>query len=138
MKKREGSGRWGDLGIRNTIYLYFTVSALSAMILIGISLYGRLSGQMTATILEENQGMITMLNRSVDSYLRTIMKLSDSLYYGVVKNADVTSDVRSDVMNREMTILYDNNKDTVLNIALLSREGELLQAVPAARIKVGP
>lgn len=135
MKKREGSGRWGDLGIRNTIYLYFTVSALSAMILIGISLYGRLSGQMTATILEENQGMITMVNRSVDSYLRTIMKLSDSLYYGVVKNADVTSDVRSDVMNREMTILYDNNKDTVLNIALLSREGELLQAVPAARLK---
>ena len=42
----------------------------------------------TQMIQEENQGLITQVGRSVDSYLRSLMKLSDSLYYGAVKNAD--------------------------------------------------
>lgn len=40
-------------------------------------------------------------------------------------------------MNNEFTLLYDNNKEQVSNIALLSKEGELLEAVPAARLKPG-
>ena len=33
--------------------------------------------------------------------------------------------------------MYDNNKDSVSNIALLSKHGELLSAVPAARLRTG-
>ena len=121
--------------IRNTIFIYFTVSALVMILLIGVSLYGRLSGQLTATIREENQAALSRINLSVDSYLRTLMKLSDSLYYGVIKNADLSEE--GDTVNSEITLLYDNNKDSVANIALLSKKGELLSAVPAARLKTG-
>ncbi len=131
---KNGRDRISDrVSIRYTIYLYFTVSALAAILLVGVSLYGRLSGQLGIAMREENQAMISQVNRSVDSFLRTVMKLSDSLYYDVIKNADVTSDQ----VNAEFTLLYDNNKDCVANIALLSREGRLLQAVPAARLKTG-
>ena len=41
------------------------------------------------------------------------MKLSDSLYYGAVKNADLSSES----VGSELTLLYDNNKDNVDNIA---------------------
>ena len=34
-----------------------------------------------------------------------------------------------------MTLLYDNNKDNMENIALLSKDGQLLESVPAARLK---
>ena len=121
--------------IRYTIFVYFTVSALVMILLIGVSLYGRLSGQLTATIREENQAAISRINLSVDSYLRTLMKLSDSLYYGVIKNADLSEE--ADTVNSEITLLYDNNKDSVANIALLSKKGELLSAVPAARLNTG-
>ena len=121
--------------IRNTIFIYFTVSALVMILLIGVSLYGRLSGQLTATIREENQAALSRINLSVDYYLRTLMKLSDSLYYGVIKNADLSEE--GDTVNSEITLLYDNNKDSVANIALLSKKGELLSAVPAARLKTG-
>ena len=121
--------------IRNTIFIYFTVSALVMILLIGVSLYGRLSGQLTATIREENQAALSRINLSVDSYLRTLMKLSDFLYYGVIKNADLSEE--GDTVNSEITLLYDNNKDSVANIALLSKKGELLSAVPAARLKTG-
>lgn len=121
--------------IRYTIFVYFTVSALVMILLIGLSLYGRLSAQLTATIREENQAVIGQVNLSVDSYLRTIMKLSDSLYYGVIKNADLSN--QAETVNSEITLLYDNNKDSVSNIALLSKGGEILSAVPAARLKTG-
>lgn len=133
MARQRKSGFLQNVSIRYSIYIYFTVSALVAIMLICISLYGRLSSQLTATIQQENQAMINQVNRSVDSYLRTIMKLSDSLYYGVVKNADLSVAP----VNNEFTLLYDNNKDYISNIALLSKEGELLEAVPAARLKTG-
>ena len=53
------------------------------------------------------------------------MKLSDSLYYGVIKNADLSDGS----IGSEMTLLYDNNKDNIENIALLSKDG------PAAGIR---
>jgi len=75
--------------------------------------------------------LIGQVARSVESYLRTIMKLSDSLYYGAVKNADLSSES----VGSELTLLYDNNKDNVDNIALFSEDGMLVEAVPAARLK---
>ncbi|OUQ13325.1 sensor histidine kinase [Lachnoclostridium sp. An14] len=132
--EQPGKRSWmRQFSIRTTIYVYFTVSALVAILLIGVSLYGRLTSQMTATIQEENQALLNQVNLSVDAYLRTIMKLSDSLYYGVIKNADLSAET----VNNEFTLLYDNNKEQVSNIALLSKEGELLEAVPAARLKPG-
>ncbi len=119
--------------IRYTIFRYFTISALAVIVLIGVTLYAQMSQQLTAAVREENQAVLGQINRSVDSYLRTIMKLSDSLYYGVIKNADL----EKETVNSQITLLYDNNKDSIANIALLSKEGELLEAVPAARLKTG-
>ena len=126
-----GSGRKNS--IRYTIFSYFTISALAVILLIGVTLYAQMSQQLTAAVREENQAVLGQINRSVDSYLRTIMKLSDSLYYGVIKNADL----EEESVNSQITLLYDNNKDSIANIALLSKEGELLEAVPAARLKTG-
>ncbi len=132
-KKNFGFGR-PDLfhnSIRSTIFIYFTITALFASILATFSIYQRLSAQITQMIQEENQGLITQVGRSVDSYLRSLMKLSDSLYYGAVKNADLSAESISE----PLTLLYDNNKDNVDRIALFSESGELIEAVPAARLK---
>ena len=133
MKPENEGGFFNRTSIRYMIFVYFTVTALAASIFIGLSLYSRMSKQMTDTMQEENQIVIDQLNRSMDVWLRSIMKLSDSLYYGVVKNADLADEK----INQEMTLLYDNNKDNVENIALFSKEGELLETVPASRLKTG-
>ncbi len=131
MDKGKWTDFWKKTSIRYTIFIYFTVSALVAMLLSGIALYVQMSRQLAAVVREENQAVLGQVNRSVDSYLRTIMKLSDSLYYGVIKNADLSAES----VNSQITLLYDNNKDSIANIALLSKDGELLEAVPAARLK---
>ncbi len=117
--------------IRSTIFIYFTVTALAAGLLISLSLYQRLSRQVTEVVQEENQTLIDQVGRSVESYLRTVIKLADSLYYGTIKNADLSEEL----ISGPFTLLYDNNKDNVDNIALFSEEGELMEAVPAARLK---
>ncbi|MDO5416147.1 MAG: sensor histidine kinase [Lachnospiraceae bacterium] len=117
--------------IRYTIFIYYTVTALIAVMLIGVSLYGRFSSQLLEAVQEETQILMTQVNRSVDGYLRNIMKLSDALYYGVVKNAEISGES----IDSQMKLLYDNNADSLENIALLSRDGELLEAMPAARLK---
>ncbi len=119
--------------IRSMIFIYFTVSALAIILLIGVILYLQMSRQLTLAVQDENQAVLGQINRSVDSYLRTIMKLSDSLYYGVIKNADLGEES----LNSRITLLYDNNKDSIANIALLSKDGALLESVPAARLKTG-
>ena len=127
------TGREKKNSIRYMIFIYFTISALAIIMLLGVVLYTQMSRQLALAVRDENQAVLGQINRSVDSYLRTIMKLSDSLYYGVIKNADLN--VES--INSQITLLYDNNKDSIANIALLSKEGELLEAVPAARLKTG-
>lgn len=133
MGKETWTGFWKRISIRYTIFIYFTVSALVAMLLSGVALYGQMSRQLMVVVQEESRAVLGQVNRSVDSYLRTIMKLSDSLYYGVIKNADLSTE---DV-NSQITLLYDNNKDSIANIALLSKDGVLLESVPAARLKTG-
>ena len=44
-----------DISIRHSIFICFTVSALVASVLVGVSLYERLSSQLTRTIQQESQ-----------------------------------------------------------------------------------
>ena len=118
-------------GIRSIIFLYFTITAAAASIFIGLSLYTRMSGQVSETVMEENQILIDQVNRSVENYLKTVMKLSDSLYYSIIKNADLSDPSVGERFN----LLYENNMDQTDSIALFSADGELLESVPALRVR---
>ena len=131
MKERKRENRLFNNSIRTAIFIYFTVTALAAGLLITFFLYKRLSNQVLEVVREENQSLIGQAARSVESYLRTVMKLSDSLYYGAVKNANLATQSIYD----ELMLLYDSNKDNVDNIALFSEDGSLVEAAPAARVK---
>ena len=117
--------------IRNSIFIYFTISSLVAVLLIVISIYSRLSSQLADTVKQENISLINRVNASMEVYLRNIMKLSDTIYYGIIKNVNL-SEVS---INEEMTLLYNNNKEQVLNIALISKDGKPISAVPASRFR---
>lgn len=101
------------------------------MLLIVISIYSRLSSQLSDTVKRENISLVNRVGSSMEVYLRNIMKLSDTIYYGIIKNVNLSEES----INEEMTFLYNNNKDQVLNIALISKEGEPISVVPAARFR---
>lgn len=69
--------------------------------------------------MEENQILIDQVNRSVENYLKTVMKLSDSLYYSIIKNADLSDPSVGERFN----LLYENNMDQTDSIALFRLMG---------------
>lgn len=66
--------------IRYSIFSYFTVTALVMGILIALSLNTRFTNQLNMSMEVESENLVRQVSRSVESFLQTIMKLSDSLY----------------------------------------------------------
>ena len=114
--------------IWNVVFFSFTISAALAILLIGISLYSRFSQQMEYLIREENQALIVQANKTLDSYLRNLMKVSDTLYYSVIKNKDLYQEP----VTEEFQLLYDANKDYMQNL-FVKNDGQYRWVISVSR-----
>ncbi len=119
--------------IRYTVFLSFTISAIAAMVLTGMLFYFNFSRQLEQTIQSENEMLVKQVNQSVDTYLRDMLRLSNSIYYNVIKNVDIDSDP----INSELQLLYGTYSSYVENIALYDLDGNLLATAPPALSKPG-
>ena len=117
-------------GIRRMIFLYFTAAEIVFASLVTLSLYQRMKAQYISSVTEEAEIIVDQTAASVEDYLQRMIKLSDSLYYGVIKNADLKDPETAG----KATILYDSEKELISNIGVFSGSGELEFAVPAARV----
>ena len=120
-----------NLSIQSSIFIYFTVTAIIAIALISLIMFQRFTNSLNATIIEENTGIIGQVGESIDSYLRNSMKISDSIYYNVIKNTDISGDE----IKKGMNLIYVNNDNMIEDIALISGSGELIESMPALRLK---
>ena len=68
---------------------------------------------------------------NLEDYLRNMRRISDTMYYSVIKNKDLASDT----MDEEMNLLYEANKDSLISIACYTGEGQLVAAIPVANEK---
>lgn len=125
--------RFSRGSIRSTIFASFTLSAIVAILLTGATLYVRFSVQLSTTIEEENRMLVDQVNQSLSTYLRDMIRLSDSISYNVVKNADISEPGLSE----RMRLLYNTYSDYVENIALFTGEGTLVSTAPPARLRRG-
>lgn len=125
--------RFSRGSIRYVMFASFTVSALVAVLLTCLTLYARFSRQMDDAIQQENQILVSQVNQSLSTYLRDMIRLSDSICYNVVKNTDLEREGVGD----EIRLLYDTYSDYVENVALFTESGELVATAPAAKVKAG-
>lgn len=117
--------------IRYSVFISFTVSALTAIVLSGLTFYLRFSGQLQSNVRSENQQLVEQVSQSLNSYLRSMIRLSDSLGYGVIKNTDLEANTIGD----KLQLLYDNNTNLVENIVLFDAAGNALAMAPPATLK---
>ena len=125
------SARLARGSIRYAMFASFTVSALLAVALTGVTLYVRFSAQLSAAIREENQMLVEQVNQSLSTYLRDMIRLSDSICYNVVKNTDLDREPVSE----EMRLLYNTYSDYVENMVLFAGDGQVVATAPAARVR---
>lgn len=129
--------RWSSLYRRSSIQmilsLSFTAVAVVGMVFLGLTLFLRFSYTTNAQMAENSQRVLAQVNLNVDQYLRSMMRISDTAYYSVIKNLDLDEDAES--LSSHLDLLYDSNRDFLVSIAVFSQEGQLIASSPLADLK---
>lgn len=123
--------RVGNRSFRFMISMSFTFVALTGMILITAVLLNRYERTLERQVLSDSQKLIGQVEINLNTYLRSMMRSSDAVYYNVIKKVDFDKDN----ISRELSLLYEANKDNLVSIACFTRDGELLGAAPVGSLK---
>ncbi len=117
--------------IQYIISISFTIIAVIGMITLGEILYIRFVRLNEEIISKNNKAIVNHVNLNLDSYLRNIMKISDGMYYNVIKKVDFSKDS----IDNELNLLYETNKDFLVSITLFSKYGEIVAGYPFKELK---
>ncbi len=123
---RRAVARFAQDSIKRAVFVSFTISAVLAVIVTGLVFYARFSNQLDTSIRGENELLIDEAAQNVNSYLRDMMRLSDSLYYNVIKNTDL----ESEPITNQLQLLYIANSNYLQSITLFDRAGNIVAGAP--------
>ncbi|HOO27620.1 MAG TPA: cache domain-containing protein [Lachnospiraceae bacterium] len=118
--------------IQLIISMSFTFVAILSMTFMGIAFYTHFVNSSKESAIENNKQILDQVSWNLNAYIRNMMSISDSMYYNVIKNKDLTYDT----IDKEMNLLYEANKDNLISIACVSEDGALISASPVATRKV--
>ena len=119
--------------IQFTLSISFTLVTVIGMALLGVSLLHSYQSAMEQIVMEDNARVIDQVNINLNSYLRNMMRISDSVYYNSIKQTDFgVSGIDND-----LNLLYEANKDTLVSLACFTEDGSLISAVPFSSLKPG-
>ena len=123
--------RYQGMSIQMVLSLSFTAVALVGVVFMGGSLLLRFSDSARNLSQQATRRVLAQVNLNLDSYLRRMMRVSDTMYYRVIKNTDLASDT----LDEEMGLLYEENRDALVSIALFDAAGRLVEAAPLSGMK---
>ncbi len=121
-------------GIQTTIMVTFTVVSVSIMLILGLTLYGRFSVLYSQSTEESTQRLMNQTCLNLEDHLVSMRRISEAIYYNVVSE----SDIHDQNLQREMYLIYEANKDSIVSVALYGNSGSLISAEPVAEQKEDP
>ncbi|WP_286905068.1 sensor histidine kinase [Clostridium sp. UBA1652] len=120
-----------NTSIQYIISISFTVISVVGMIMVVGAVYLRFINSAENMVSENNKAILEQVNLNLDSYLRNMMKVSDASYYSVIKKKDLAVDS----ISKDMDLLYESNKDSLISISVFTEYGELIGASPVGKLK---
>ena len=127
--------QWGEryrkMSIQMVLSLSFTAVAAAGMLLMSVSLLWRITAASEELVAENSQRLLAQANLNLDSYLRRMMRISDTVYYRSIKNTDLAGDD----LTGDLSLLYEENRDDLVSLAVFDGEGDLVSAVPLSAMK---
>ena len=132
---RRLAAQWGEryrrMSIQMVLSLSFTAVAAAGMLLMSVSLIWRFSSASEQLVAENSRRVLAQANLNLDSYLRRMMRISDTVYYRSIKNMDLAEDD----LTGDLSLLYEENRDDLVSLAVFDGEGALVSAVPLTALK---
>lgn len=117
--------------IKKVISTTFTIISAIGILTVGVVLYLRYIDTTEKIIEKNNILLVDQVNQNLDDYLRNMMKVSNTVYYQIIKKCNFSTD---DISN-ELNLLYEANKDTLVSIGIFSEYGQVLAAQPLTQVK---
>lgn len=126
-----GKIRYWNQNLRIVIAASFTAIAVIGMLAIGVIFYSTYTRSAEQQTIADNIQLVNQLDLNLTNYLRSMMRISDSLYYSIIKDTDFSDEN----IDREMALLYEANKDLLVSIACFETDGSLVVAAPVNTLK---
>ena len=79
----------------------FTMVALVSMGFMELATYSSYINSSREAAIDSNKQIVDQISMQLNSYIRNMMSISDSMYYNVIKNKDLTKDN----LDKEMSLL---------------------------------
>lgn len=108
------------------IAISFTVVSLLFMGVLGVALYHRFVNKMQDMTMQSAEQLLSQTAINLEDYLRNMRRISDAMYYSVIKDKDLSVET----LDEEMNLLYEANKDNLISIACYTNDGTLVAAAP--------
>lgn len=115
------------------ISLSFTALSIVTIAFMAVAYYTHFVDTLKDNALEQNEQIVEQVSWNINTYIRDMITISDTMYYNVIKNADLTEKNISD----EMELLYEANKDNLTSLVCASWDGAIIAASPASTRKYG-
>ncbi len=132
---RDLTAQWGEryrrMSIQMVLSLSFTAVAAVGILLMGISLIWRFSSASEQLVAENSQRVLAQANMNLDSYLRRMMRIADTVYYQVLKDTDLAQEG----IAGPLSLLHEANRDDLVSLAVFDSRGALVSAVPLSTMK---
>ena len=131
--------RWKALyhrsGIQMILSIAFTAVAVVGMLFLGIALLLRFSSSANEVAAENSQRVLAQVNWSLDGYLRNMMRVSDTVYYRVIKNTDLQREDMARELRDALDLLYAKDREVLVSLAVFDGSGSLVSATPLSELK---
>ena len=117
--------------LRVVIAASFTMIAVIGMLAIGVIFYSTYTNSSKQQTIKDNMKLVNQVELNLTNYLRNMMRISDAMYYNVIKDADFSDET----IDSELALLYEANRDHLVSIACFDNQGELVAATPVNTLK---
>ena len=128
--KRKILSYWSH-NLRVVIAVSFTMITVIGMLAVGLIFYTTYNKSAEKQTIEDNIQLVNQVELNLTNYLRNMMRISDSLYYSVIKDTDFATEN----IDKEMTLLYEANKDNLVSLACFENDGSLMASTPVSSLK---
>ena len=115
----------------NMLLMSFMLFSIFLILFLSTVLYAQFSIRLRINQETQSEQLLRQGGIQLEEYLLSMRRISDALYYNVVKGTDVDFNV----LNQEMNLLYEAHKDGLVSIALFSAQGKYIAAVPISAEK---
>lgn len=116
-----------------TISLSFTAISILSIVFMAVAFYTRSINTIRSNTINQNVQIVDQVSRNLNSYIRNMMSISDTMCYSVIKNRDLTHES----ISKEMNLLYEANKDNLTSIVCATQDGAIIAASPVSSRKPG-